>query len=30
MCYLHGKYYNVGKKIGKFGFAVEGTGKKKK
>jgi len=30
MCYLHGKYYNVGKKIGKFGFAVDGTGKKKK
>jgi flavin reductase (DIM6/NTAB) family NADH-FMN oxidoreductase RutF len=30
MCYLHGKYYNIGKKIGKFGFAVEGTGKKKK
>ena len=29
MCYLHGKYYNVGKKIGKFGFSVQGTGKKK-
>jgi flavin reductase (DIM6/NTAB) family NADH-FMN oxidoreductase RutF len=30
MCYLHGKYYNVGKKIGKFGFAVDGTGKRNK
>ncbi len=30
MCYLHGKYYNVGKKIGKFGFSVEGTAKNKK
>lgn len=27
--YMHGKYYLVGKKIGKFGFSVEGTGKKK-
>ncbi len=30
MTYMHGKYYNVGKKIGKFGFAVEGDAKKKK
>ena len=28
--YMHGKYYNVGKKIGKFGYSVEGTTKKKK
>lgn len=28
--YMHGKYYAVGKKIGKFGFSVEGTGKKRK
>lgn len=26
--YMHGKYYNIGKKIGKFGFSVEGTSKK--
>ncbi|MDR2010765.1 MAG: flavin reductase family protein [Bacteroidales bacterium] len=26
--YMHGKYYSLGKKIGKFGFSVEGTGKK--
>jgi flavin reductase (DIM6/NTAB) family NADH-FMN oxidoreductase RutF len=24
MTYMHGKYYSVGKKLGKFGFAVEG------
>lgn len=29
MTYMHGKYYTVGKKIGKFGFSVEGTGKNK-
>jgi flavin reductase (DIM6/NTAB) family NADH-FMN oxidoreductase RutF len=30
MTYVHGKYYSVGKKIGKFGFSVEGESKKKK
>lgn len=29
MTYMHGKYYSVGKKLGKFGFAVEGTKTKK-
>lgn len=29
MTYMHGKYYSVGKKIGKFGFSVEGTKSKK-
>jgi flavin reductase (DIM6/NTAB) family NADH-FMN oxidoreductase RutF len=24
MTYMHGKYYSIGKKLGKFGFAVEG------
>lgn len=28
MTYMHGKYYSVGKKLGKFGFAVEGEKKK--
>lgn len=28
--YMHGKYYSVGKKIGKFGYSVEGEAKKKK
>ena len=27
MTYMHGKYYSVGKKLGKFGFAVEGEKK---
>jgi len=26
--YMHGKYYNLGKKIGKFGYSVEGRKKK--
>ncbi len=30
MTYMHGKYYSVGKKIGKFGYSVEGESKKKK
>ena len=30
MTYMHGRYYNVGKRIGKFGFSVEGTGRKRK
>lgn len=30
MTYMHGKYYNIGKKIGKFGFSVEGSKRKKK
>jgi flavin reductase (DIM6/NTAB) family NADH-FMN oxidoreductase RutF len=29
MTYMHGKYYSVGKKLGKFGFAVEGEKSKK-
>ena len=29
MTYMHGKYYSVGKKLGKFGFAVEGDKKRK-
>jgi flavin reductase (DIM6/NTAB) family NADH-FMN oxidoreductase RutF len=28
MTYLHGKYYSVGKKLGKFGYSIEGKGKK--
>ncbi len=30
ICYLHGKYYKVGNKIGKFGYSVKGSSKKKK
>jgi flavin reductase (DIM6/NTAB) family NADH-FMN oxidoreductase RutF len=30
ICYLHGKYYETGKMIGKFGFSVEKKKKKKK
>lgn len=29
MTYMHGKYYSVGKKLGKFGFAVEGEKSRK-
>ena len=28
--YSHGRYYTVAKKLGKFGFSVEGTGKRKR
>lgn len=30
MTYMHGKYYSIGKKIGKFGYSVQGDSKKKK
>jgi flavin reductase (DIM6/NTAB) family NADH-FMN oxidoreductase RutF len=30
LCYLHGRYYETGKLIGKFGFSVEKKKKKKK
>jgi flavin reductase (DIM6/NTAB) family NADH-FMN oxidoreductase RutF len=30
ICYLHGRYYETGKMIGKFGFSVEKPKKKKK
>ncbi len=30
ICYSHGNYYEVGKKIGKFGYAVEKNKKKKR
>ncbi len=30
ICYSHGNYYEVGKKIGKFGYAVEKKKKKKR
>lgn len=28
--YAHGRYYTVAKKVGKFGYSVEGSGKKKR
>ncbi len=30
MCYSHGSYFSIGKKLGKFGFSVEKKKKKKK
>jgi len=30
ICYLHGRYYETGRMIGRFGFSVEKTKKKKK
>lgn len=30
MCYSHGQYFSLGKKLGKFGFSVEKKKKKKK
>ena len=29
ICYSHGKYFQLGKEIGKFGFSVAKTAKKK-
>ena len=27
--YSHGEYFTLGKKLGKFGYSVEGTGRKR-